>query len=78
MQTKLTVRVDQDLIQSAKRYASQQGITLSQLINDYLRAIVITQDEPWAETPVLHRLSGILPADSSIEEYRNHLVEKYG
>jgi antitoxin component of RelBE/YafQ-DinJ toxin-antitoxin module len=78
MQTKLTVRVDHELIQSAKRYANRQGITLSQLINDYLRAIVITQDDPFVETPILHRLSGILPADASVEEYQNHLVEKYG
>ena len=78
MLTKLTVRVDQDLIQSAKRYANRQGITLSQLITNYLRAIAITQDEPIAETPLLHRLSGILPADASIEKYQKHLEEKYG
>jgi hypothetical protein len=78
MQTKLTVRVDQNLIQSAKRYANRQGITLSQLINNYLRAIVITEDESLTDTPILHRLTGILPAETSIEEYKNHLVEKYG
>lgn len=78
METKLTVRVDRDLIQSAKRYANRQGITLSQLINNYLRAIAITQDEPFTETPLLHRLSGILPANASMQEYQNHLMEKYG
>jgi hypothetical protein len=78
MQTKLTVRVDQELIQAAKRYAGRQGITLSQLIEEYLRVLAIQQDEAYASTPVLQRLTGILPEDVSIEEYHQHLEEKYG
>lgn len=78
MDTKLTVRVERDLIVAAKRYASQQGITLSQLIEDYLRRLAIQQDEVLINTPVLQRLSGILPSTVMLEEYQRHLEEKYG
>jgi hypothetical protein len=29
-------------------------------------------------TPVLHRLTGILPADASLDEYHAYLERKYG
>jgi len=78
MDTKLTVRVERDLIEAAKRYASQQGISLSQLIEDYLRSLAIQQDEQLVNTPVLERLSGILPSSVTLDEYHRHLEEKYG
>jgi hypothetical protein len=77
MDTKLTVRVERDLIEAAKRYAKQQGITLSQLIEDYLRSLAIQQDEPMVNTPVLQRLSGILPTSTRLDEYHRHLEDKY-
>jgi hypothetical protein len=78
MQTKLTVRVEKELIQAAKRYASKRGTSLSQLIEAYLRTLAIQEDEPVASTPVLSRLMGILPPEASIEEYHEHLEDKYG
>jgi hypothetical protein len=77
MDTKLTVRVERDLIEAAKRYAKQQGITLSQLIEDYLRSLAIQQDETMVNTPVLQRLSGILPTSTRLDEYHRHLEDKY-
>jgi hypothetical protein len=77
MDTKLTVRVERDLIEVAKRYAKQQGITLSQLIEDYLRSLAIQQDETMVNTPVLQRLSGILPTSTRLDEYHRHLEDKY-
>jgi hypothetical protein len=78
MDTKLTVRVERDLIDSAKRYARRQGITLSQLIEDYLRSLAIQQDEQSINTPILQKLSGILPSSITLDEYHQHLDEKYG
>lgn len=47
MQTKLTVRVNDQLIQSAKRYAHKRGISLSRLIENYLSSLAVEQDEHW-------------------------------
>ena len=59
MQTKLTVRVNDQLIQSAKRYARRHGISLSLLIENYLNSLAVEQDEPLVQTPILQRLEGV-------------------
>ena len=78
MDTKLTVRVERDLIEAAKHYAKKQGISLSQLIEDYLRSLAIQHDEQFLNTPILQKLSGILPSSTTLDEYHRHLDEKYG
>lgn len=77
MQTRLTLRVDDELIRAAKRYARQNGTSLSRLVENYLRSLVIGQDFPSAKTPVLQQLTGVLPLETSLDEYHQHLVEKY-
>jgi hypothetical protein len=78
MKTKLTVRVDDQLIQSAKLYARKRGISLSHLIENYLSSLAFEQDEPLVQTPILQRLSGILPKDASILDHHKHWEDKYG
>jgi antitoxin component of RelBE/YafQ-DinJ toxin-antitoxin module len=78
MQTKLTVRINDQLIKSAKRYAHRRGISLSRLIENYLNSLAVEQDDPLVQTPILQRLSGILPEDASIEDQHKHWEQKYG
>jgi hypothetical protein len=75
--TKLTVRVPRDLLEGAKRYANEHGTTLTRLVSEFLRQLSI-QDDMLADAPAVRRLSGILPADASIEDYRHYLETKYG
>ena len=75
-ETKLTVRVPRDLLENIKRYAAQHDTTLTDLIEAYLRRIPVQQ--PLADAPIVRRLSGILPADVTIQDYKKHLEEKYG
>lgn len=74
---KLTVRVDRRWIEPAKEYARDHNTSLSTLISEYLRRLTRERQE-FEEAPVLQRLAGILPADVSIDEHREHLEEKYG
>jgi len=76
LKTKLTVRVDQDLLENLKRYAAANKTTLTDLIDSYLRHI--PAQTPFDTTPIVRRLSGMLSADVSVQDYKNHLVEKYG
>jgi hypothetical protein len=76
MQTKLTVRVDQRWLESAKSYASRHGTTLTKLISDYLEALS-GADNLQSDAPILRRLSGILPADVKVDEHRGYLADKY-
>lgn len=49
MKTKLTITVDFDLIPAAKRYARDQGVSLSSLIEGSLREMVRDQPPAFAE-----------------------------
>lgn len=76
MQTKLTVRVEQRWLESAKSYAARHGTTLTKLISDYLEALS-GADNPQPDAPILRRLSGILPSEVRLEEHRGYLADKY-
>ncbi len=75
-QTKLTVRVSRDLLENAKRFASHNNTTLTELIESYLQRIPIQR--PLENAPIVQRLVGTLSPDVTIQDYRAHLDEKYG
>ena len=75
--TKLTVRVPQDVLEEAKRYARENQTTLTRLISEYLRQLS-PENDPLANAPIVQRLSGTLSQDISVEDYRQHLESKYG
>jgi hypothetical protein len=75
-QTKLTVRVDRRWIEPAKQYAAKHRTSLSRLISEYLRTLATTVPSP-VDTPVLERLTGILPPDVDSEAYDEYLEEKH-
>ena len=77
MQTKLTLRLEDSLIQQAKTYAKQHDKSLSQVVADYFQ--ILTQQSKKAVTsPITESLIGVLAA-SNIDEkdYKKHLEEKY-
>lgn len=76
-ETKLTIRVRRDLLEGAKRYARENGTTLTRLVSEYLRQLS-TQSDPLAHAPVVQRLSGTLAQDISVDDYREYLHRKYG
>lgn len=75
--TKLTIRIDRDLLEEAKRYAREHNTTLTRLVSAYLRQLWDGED-PLSAAPVVRRLSGILPQEASAEDYRAYLERKYG
>ena len=75
--TKMTVRVPRDLLEGAKRYASEHDTTITRLVSEFLRQLSL-QDDSLADAPLVRRLSGILPLDAAIEDYGRYLEEKHG
>ena len=75
--TKLTIRIPRDVLEGAKRYASDNRTSLTRLVSEYLRRLTIEND-PIPNAPTVQRLTGILSTDSSIEDYHRYLEEKYG
>lgn len=77
MQSKLTLRMEEELIEQAKRYAKEQGKSLSQVVADYFAAFA-RPPEKQALSPATQSLLGIMkgnPVDE--DDYKRHLEDKY-
>jgi len=79
MQTKLTLRLEDDLIYKAKEVARQRGKSLSKLVADYF-AYITSKELPDKKElpPIVKSLYGSL-ADNKVDEseYKDHLEKKY-
>ena len=77
MQTKLTLRLDNTLIQQAKEYAKRHGKSLSQVVSDYFQALTQKSKKP-VPPPITKSLIGILESSNVDEnDYKRHLEEKH-
>lgn len=75
MTVKLTLTVDPRVVAAAKQYAAQAGTSVSQLVEDYLAAIVAAP-EPVPAPPTLARLRGSLRG-VELSDYRTYQIQKY-
>lgn len=64
-----------ELVENIKEFARQHDTTLTRLIEAYLQRIP-SQSLP-ENAPIIRRLCGILSASVSVEDYKQHLEEKY-
>ena len=77
MNTKLTLRLDDKLIESAKRHSAESGKSISRLVGDFF-ALIDAKDRDIEITPRVRSLRGVLAGCGLDEEdYRRHLEEKY-
>lgn len=82
METKLTLRLNDQVIERAKIYARNHKISLSKMIESYLDSLTKQKDEGNKSpvTPLVESLIGVidLPADYDHKKaYREFLDEKY-
>ena len=82
METKLTLRLNDNIIKRAKIYARSHKISLSKMIESYLDSITKQKEKEGkvSITPLVESLSGVidLPTDFDYKrEYRDYLEEKY-
>ena len=78
MITKLTLRMDKHLIESAKEYSSQTGKSVSRIVADLFE--IIKNEKIKREdslTPTVRSLKGVLKGKNLDEkDYRKYLEEK--
>jgi len=80
MQTKLTLRLDSNLVKRAKSLAKRTGKSVSRIVADYFTVLDASQlkekGKTW--TPLVHSLKGSLRKTRVTEkEYRRYLEAKY-
>lgn len=82
MDSKLTLRLSDNVIKRAKIYAREHQISLSKLIETYLDSITKQNDNKniIEITPLVQSLSGVIDVPDDYDhrkEYREHIEEKY-
>ncbi|HPS13439.1 MAG TPA: DUF6364 family protein [Prolixibacteraceae bacterium] len=81
MNTKLTLTLEKQVIQRAKKYARENGRSLSGIIENYLKMITKEEDNQTGDiTPLVKSLKGSFKAPSDFDykkELTNSLSDKY-
>lgn len=80
MDTKLTLKLDEDIIKRAKKLAQDKQTSLSRMIENYLDVVTRTEEDAFQITPFVKSIStGIkVPNDLDYQkEYANHLSKKH-
>lgn len=80
MHTKLTLRLEEDLVQRAKSFAKKTGKSVSRIVADYFTVLERPprRDKPVSWPPLVRSLKGSLRrARVNENDYRRHLEEKY-
>lgn len=80
MNAKLTLNINNDIIESAKDYAKENSISLSKLIENYLSSLTKKNDKETDVSILVESLTGIIPSGSqhqNRDDYYDYLKEKY-
>jgi hypothetical protein len=80
MDTKLTLKLKESVIEKAKKYAKTQDTSLSRLVENYLLNITNEKDSKNEITPLVKSLSGIIDLSNDVDlkgSYTAYLAEKY-
>jgi Family of unknown function (DUF6364) len=68
MTTKLTLTLDDKVIQAAKRYARAKGRSVSELVESYFKSLTGPDNEPAEElTPAVKSLMGSFKATANFD-----------
>lgn len=79
MNTKLTLNIDQNVIEEAKFYAKNNSVSLSKLIENYLLSLTKKDTEKTKVSPLVESLTGVisLKENDYKKEYSDYLSKKY-
>jgi len=80
MNTKLTIKLDEDIITRAKTYAKHRKTSLSRMIESYLDSVTKPNSGKIKITPLVKSLSGVIALPDAYDykkEYADYLTRKY-
>ena len=80
MDTKLTLKLEENIIEKAKNYAKERRTSLSKLIENYLQVITTETEQKEKITPLVKSLSGIIKLPNDYDhkkDYSDYLTNTY-
>lgn len=77
MDTKLTLKLNESIIERAKQYASKKNLSLSRLIENYLDSLTREQSDEFEITPFVKSISSgkSIPSDIDYKKMRNDYID---
>jgi hypothetical protein len=78
MDTKLTLTVNKDIVESAKEIARESGRSLSDLVEHYLRSMVLIHKSKGKHYPLSGESNELNAADSESLNYSSRLLSLRG
>ena len=78
MNTKLTLNIDDNVIEEAKFYAKNNSVSLSKLIENYLLSLTKIKSNTSKVSPLVESLTGVISLESADykKEYSDYLSKK--
>ncbi|MCL2834003.1 MAG: DUF6364 family protein [Treponema sp.] len=77
METKLTLKLDQEVINSAKKYAEKNHKSLSRLVEDFFKNLVYENISYKKYPPLVENLSGVISEDDLMKLSREDEKARY-
>ena len=81
MNVKLTLQLDKEIIEKAKKYAKIKNQSLSSLVQNYFNFLSENKENNKIQiSKNVKDISGIITLDNKVnikEEYKKHIMEKY-
>lgn len=76
----LNLSIEEDTIERARAYSERHGTSLSRLVGEFLERLVrsVSDREEDELSPTVRRLIGIGAGETGEEDYRRHLLDRYG
>jgi len=79
MDSKLTLKLNESVIQRAKQYAKENNISLSRMIESYLQAVTLKKRNNVKISPLVKSLTGVIELENYDyrKDYTDFLSQKY-
>lgn len=79
MDSKLTLKLNQQIIDQAKKYAKENNTSLSKLIENYLQAVTSRKKKSSKISPLVESLTGVIKLENTDykKDYTDYLSQKY-
>ena len=79
--TKLTLRLEEEVINSAKDYAKKHQTSISKVVTIYLKSLSEQKETKESISPIIKEFLGVIPKEidtqNLIEDHHIHLQDKY-
>ncbi len=79
MDSKLTLKLNESVIERAKQYAKENNVSLSRMIESYLQAVTVRKKNKIIVSPLVESLTGVIELENKNyrKDYTDFLSQKY-